>query len=158
MKKTLKSSLSITSRNEPSTSSPPKSPSKSPTRLWFQERDKSRASSESDTFPTLEETKSQIQLRNSLGKSRRKSYTPGKHINPTGYELDSELEVADLNIGFSQAEFDKYNVILSSNEIKDLGMSTIEIEAQKRGQRWRNLSYIHFKTYHNISVSELHDW
>ena len=154
MKKTLKSSLSISTRNQPSTTSPPRSP----TRRWLQERDKSRANSDSDTFTSLEETRSELLLRGSESKSRPKSYAPGKHINPSGYELDSELEVADLNIGFSQDEFNKYNVILSAKEIQDLGMSTIEIETQKRGQRWRNLSYIHFKTYHDISVTELHDW
>ena len=153
MKKTL-SSLSTTSKNHPGTPSPPKSPN----RKWFEHKDKSRASSESDTLPSLEDTKARIQLRNPELKARPKSYAPGKHINPTGYELDSELEVADLNIGFSQEDFNKYNVLLSAKEIKDLGMSTMEIETQKRGQRWRNLSYIHFKTYHDISVSELHDW
>ena len=152
MKKTL-SSLSITSKNHPSTPSPPKSP----TRKWLQNKDKSRANSESDTLHSQEDTKERPQLRNPEVKARPKSYAPGKHINPTGYELDSELEVADLNIGFSQEDFNKYNVLLSAKEIKDLGMSTMEIEAQKRGQRWRNLSYIHFKTHHDISVSELHN-
>ena len=158
MKKSPKSSLSMTSKNPPSTSSSPKSPiPNSPTRKWFEYKDKSRANSESDTLTSSEETQREIQLRNPDTKIRPKSYAPGKHINPKGYELDSELEVADLNIGFSQEEFNKYNVLLSAKEIKDLGMSTIEIEAQKRGQRWRNLSYVQFKTYHDISVSELHD-
>ena len=54
-------------------------------------------------------------------------------------------------------EFDDYNCMLSSKEIKSLGMSSIELEAEKRGQRWRNLSYVFFKQHHSLTDSELQE-
>ena len=107
------------------------------------------------TKSTTNRNVSSVERRESKGTARPVSYHPGRHINPTGYELDSELEIADVNIGMSQEEFDEYIKILSIKEIEELGLSTIEIEAKKRGQRWRNLSYLLFKNHHNISFSEL---
>ena len=92
-----------------------------------------------------------------LSESWKGAHQPGRAINPVGYELDSELDMSEENIGMSQAELDDYNIILSNNEIKSLGMSTMEIEAEKRGQRWRNLSYIFFKNHHNITFPELQE-
>ena len=117
-----------------------------------------RISSDSAHVPPLKEPISPVQRRVSRDKVRPQSYLPGRHINPTGYELDSELEIADQNIGMSQEEYEEYNKILSSKEIEELGMSTMEIEAKKRGQRWRNLSYILFKDHHNLTFPELKKW
>ena len=88
-------------------------------------------------------------------KAWRASHQPGRAINPIGYELDSELDITDLNIGMSQVELEKYDKILSQKEIEILGLSAMEIEAKKRGQQWRNLSYIFFKNYHNLTFSDL---
>ena len=100
---------------------------------------------------------SNVERRNSSGITRPQSYHPGRHINPTGYELDSELQVADLNIGMSEEEFAKFNKLLAAEELADLGMTTMEIEAKKRGQRWRNLSHLVFKNHHNLTLPELRD-
>ena len=37
-----------------------------------------------------------VERRESKGTARPVSYHPGRHINPTGYELDSELEIGWL--------------------------------------------------------------
>ena len=50
----------------------------------------------------------------------------------------------------------EYNKMISNNDIKSLGMTSMEIEAEKRGQRWRNLSYLFFRNQHAITDSELH--
>ena len=100
---------------------------------------------------------SNVERRNSSGITRPQSYHPGRHINPTGYELDSELQVADLNIGMSEEEFSKFNKLLAAEELADLGMTTMEIEAKKRGQRWRNVAHLVFKNHHNLTLPELRD-
>ena len=100
---------------------------------------------------------SNVERRNSSGITRPQSYHPGRHINPTGYELDSELQVADLNIGMSEEEFAKFNKLLATEELADLGMTTMEIEAKRRGQRRRNLAHLVFKNHHNLTFPELRD-
>ena len=68
--------------------------------------------------------------------------------NPTMPEDESTIVM-------SKDEFDKYNHLLSSKEIQSLGMSSMELEAEKRGQRWRNLSYHFFKNHHKMTDAEL---
>ena len=97
----------------------------------------------------------QLSVDNSSPPISPTSTSQGTSFHQTDRTTNPTTQEDKSTIVMSKEEFDKYNHMLSSKEIKSLGMSSMELEAEKRGQCWRNLSYHFFKSHHKLTDAEL---